>query len=174
MRLLDLLAGDQIGRWEWSRQRADRLHGAAHHDRLAVRDAARQAASAIGAMHPAAIGRTALDHVMHLGAEDACLLEAEAELHTLHALNAGDRCGECSVESAIPMHIATEPHWEPLHDHFKNPTDSVSSRACLVDACHHALLCRRVWAAQRAHVGLVACARAVRRIHGHAANLGGE
>ena len=125
-------------------------------------------------MHPAAIGRTALDHVMHLGAEDACLLEAEAELHTLHALNAGDRPSECGVESAVPMHIATEPHREPLHDHFKNPTDGIAGLARLVDARHHALLRGRVWAAQRAHVSLVARARAVRRIYRHTTNLGGE
>ena len=72
------------------------------------------------------------------------------------------------------MHIATEPHRKPLHDHFKNPTDGVPSSTCLVDARNHALLCGGVWAAEWTHVGLVARARAVRRIHSHAANLGGE
>ena len=174
MRLLDLLARDQIGRWEWSSQGADRLHGATHHNRFAVRDATGQTAGAIGAVHPTAVGGATLDHVVHFGAEDARLLETEAELHTLHALNACDRSGECGVESAVPVHVRSEPHREPLHDHFKDAADRIAGFAGLVDARDHALLCGRVWAAEWAHVGLVAGARAIRRIHRHTTNLGGK
>ena len=131
-------------------------------------------AGAVGAVHPAPVGGAAFDHVMHFGAEDARLLEAEAELHTLHALNAGDRRGKRRVESAIPMYVRAKPHREPLNHDFEDSADGVSCRACLVDARDHALLCGRVWATERTRLCLFASARAVRSIHGHAANLGGE
>ena len=54
VRLVDGLAGDEVGRRQRPGERRDRLDRAADDERLAVRDAAGQAAGVVRAVDPAA------------------------------------------------------------------------------------------------------------------------
>ena len=172
--LLDRLAGQEVGRRERARERRDRLHGTADDERLAVGHAAREAAGVVGPMDPRAVRSPPVDDVVDLRPQAPGLLEAEPELDALHDLDARDAPRERGVESTVPVDVRADTDREAVDDDLEDAADRVAGRPRLVDPGDHRGLRVGVGAAQRARVGLVAAARAPRRVHRHAADLRGE
>ena len=109
VRLVDRLAGDQVGRRQRAGQRRDRLDRAADDERLAVGDAAGQPAGVVRAVDPAAVLVAALDDVVDGRPEPPRLLEAEPELDALDDVDAHDRRGQRGVEPPVPVDVRAEP-----------------------------------------------------------------
>ena len=164
----------EIGGGQRPRESGDRLHRAAHDERLAVRDPAGEAPGIVRAVDPRPVRLAALDDVVDLGAEPARLFEPQAELDTLHALDARDRGGERPVEPPVPVDVAPEADREPVHDDLEDPADRVAPAARLVDARDHPRLRVGVRAAQGALLRLLARSRAPLAVHRDAAHLRGE
>src|SRR5205085_10529725 len=94
-------------------ERADRLHGAADDDGLAVGHAAFQAAGVVGVAGEAehrrvAQGRVEEDLIVHLATGASRALEAQADLYALEGLDAHDRGGDAAIEAAVPSHARAE------------------------------------------------------------------
>ena len=171
--LLDGLARYQIRGGERPRQRRDRLYRAPHDDRLAVGDAALEAAGVVRGAEPAATCVATLDHVLNGRPKEPCLGEAEAELHALDDRDARDGAGQGAVQAPVPVDVAAKAHRDtPGHD-LENAAHSVAGLASLVDAGHHECLRLGVQAPQRARLRVLASASGARGVHRHAANLDG-
>ena len=125
-------------------------------------------------MDPAAVLAPALDDVVDGRAEAAGLLEPETELDALDDVDAHDRRGQGRIQTSVPVDVRAEPDRQPVGHDLEHASDRVSGRARLVDALDHPRLRIGIGTAERRLIGLVARARAVRRIHGHATDLGRE
>ena len=137
VRLLDGRAGQEVRGGQGTGEGRDRLDRAADDDRLAVRDAGRQAAGVVRAMDPATRLAAALDHVVDLRAEPARLLEPEPELDALDDVDAHDRRGERRVQPPIPVDVRPEPDRDARRDDLEHATDGVTRFARRVDAGDH-------------------------------------
>ena len=108
MGLVDGLAADEIGRGQRTGERRDRLDRAANDQRLAIRDAAGQAAGVVRAVDPAAAFAASRDHVVHAtrgGRHDQVnWLARKRTLSMSIAENGSVRRSQCRNKNLTPVH----------------------------------------------------------------------
>src|SRR5438874_1276205 len=128
--------GGEVHRLQRSAQRGQRLHGGAHHDGLAVGDAALEAAGIVrGAIE--AVTRVKKDLVVHTGTGPAGRLEAHPEFAALDGLDRAEGLGEPAVEPSVPLHVGAEPDRAAHRDDLEYAPQRVPLGLGVVDRGDH-------------------------------------
>src|SRR3954465_9404606 len=102
--------------------RGERLHRGAHHERLAGRHAALEAAGAVRLAVEAALALVE-DLVVRPGARAPGDGEAVAERDALARLDRAQRAGEAAIEALLPAHVRPDAGDDAERDHLEHPAD---------------------------------------------------
>ena len=113
-------------------ERGQRLHGAAHDERLAGRHAALDAAGAVGLAEVAAV-LVVEDLVVRLRARAAREVEAVAEADALERLDGEQRHADPAVHPLLPRHVGAEPGREPEGAQLEDAAERLVALAQHVD-----------------------------------------
>src|SRR5262249_38828146 len=108
----------------------------AHHDRLAVRHAALEAAGIVrGAPEP--LTGIEQDLVVDTGARTTRRLESHADLASLDGLDRAEGLREAAIEAPIPLDVGPEPDGAAERDDFEDAAERVAFALGLVDGSDH-------------------------------------
>src|SRR5919202_366706 len=130
-RLGGLARGD-VDRPQRLRQRRQRLHRRADHERLARRHPALEAARAVRLAIEAAL-IVVEDLVVGLGARAPRDVEPVAERDALARLDRADRAGQATVEALLPADVRAEAGDDAERDHLEDAADRLVRLPLAVD-----------------------------------------
>ena len=146
------LAGIEADRLEGAAQGGNRLQISAHHDVLAVGDAAFDAAGVVlragKAGGLAGVGGRVVDGVVDLGAEGLGRGDAAADFDRLDRLQAHHGPGQQAVEALVPVGVGAQAGRHPVRDDFEDAVDGVAGAGGFFDFLLHAGFGFRVHAGQ--------------------------
>src|SRR5580658_676692 len=146
------LARIEADGFEWPPQRRNGLQISAHHNVLAVRDAAfdspRVVLLANETCRLAGIVFGIVDGVVDRGAKRFRSRDAAPDLDRLHRLQAHHRPGEQTVEALIPVCIRSQAGGNLMRDHLKDSANGIAGARDLFYLLFHARLNFSVYATE--------------------------
>src|SRR5208282_3330218 len=90
------------------------------------------------------LGRVETNLIVQRRSADPACLEADSELYALGRLQAHERVREASIELAIPLHVAAEPHGKTCGNDLDDAAEGVAGLFARIDLFDNRALGGRV------------------------------